>query len=474
LSNGSFKGIQIFSGNARTSGAGIKVWYYSDLIIDDFSMNNMVVGILIETKTGDTASASLKVIISNGTINNILVTTGIGIRVHNGLGGDTYIGPNIVMSNPPASKPSAGIQLEATGHCSIFRVNVTSCDYGLYIVPSTSEDVTYLFVDHSLFDSCGTAGMYINASTATSRVRNLMSVNSWYSGSTSNPGYGIWIAGAGSSTIDSLSFIGARILNNYTHGVYWTYAATDNVSFTDCTISGNSAGSSGAADGINIAANCTNFGIFNSKIGQAGTASNTQRYAINIAAGTSGDFQIIGNDLQPNVTAPYLNYGALTGPGQLIHSNYFGVPSATNPLMTNPLPTQNMFTAGEALSGTIAGPVAVCVWSGTLRVARSSVSGCFPAVGVVQSGVWASGAYVPFLQMGLLTISVSGQQNKRLILGSSGDVVVLSGGPCSGGLLSGVYQRLGMVISSGVGLINVDQYCWSGLPANLMRGAIFL
>jgi hypothetical protein len=384
------------------------------------------------------------------------------------------------MSNPPASMPSAGIQLEASGHCSIFRVNVTSCIYGLYIVPSTSEDVTYLFVDHSLFDSCGTAGLYINASTATSRVRNLMSVNSWYSGSTSNPGYGIWIAGAASSTIDSLSFIGCRILNNYTHGVYWTYAATDNVSFTDCTISGNSLGSSGAADGINIVAGASNFSIMNCKIGQAGTAGNTQRYAIEIAAGAAGDFIIMGNDLQPNAGAgagiPYLHYGALTGAGIVIHSNYEGVGAGIAFRAARPgLAMESRLTLGEACSGTIAGPVAVCVVSGTLMPCRGSLSGRMPAIGFLQSGVWASGTYAPFFQLGMLNISVSGAQNRPLIVGTSGDIVVLSGGPCSAGILSGGrYQRIGTVAASGVGVMLVHQLHCSGLPTAVFGTGPFL
>lgn len=82
--------------------------------------------------------------------------------------------------------------------------------------------------------------------------------------------------------------------------------------------------------------------------------------------------------------------------------------------------------------------------------------------------------YAPFFQLGMLNISVSGQQNKQLIVGTSGDIVVLSGGPCSGGMFSGGrYQRIGVVAASGLGVIVVP-YHRSGLPVAVFGTAIFL
>jgi len=308
--------MQIFSSAARTSGAHINVNLAHDVMIERVDMNNPVVGILVQ-------GASLKVRIDACTINTILVTTGIGIQVNNGLGGDTYIN-RVIMTNPPASKPLAGINLVCSGHTSILQCNVTSCIHGLYINPGANQDVQYIFCDHSLFDSCGSNAMYIfPGAFATARVRSFTAVNSWFAGSTSNPGYGIQIAGGAASVVDDIAFVGCRILSNFTHGVYWTYASAVNISFNDCTIAGNSAGGAGS-DAVNIAANCSFFSFANNKIGQSGTSGNTQRYAVNIAAGTSGNFQFIGNDFAPNLTAPYVLLGALTGISQLWDSNYPG------------------------------------------------------------------------------------------------------------------------------------------------------
>jgi hypothetical protein len=319
-----FLHMQIFAPAARTTGVGINIQYSADFLLEDFAMNNMVIGVQI----GTAANPSLKVHIRNGTINALLVTTGVGIYVLNGLGGDTYI-EDIVMSNAPASKPAAGIRVTQSGHCSILRTNVTSCLIGLDVNPGAAQDVSYMFIDHSLFDSCGTHGARFSPTAATGRIRNVMSVNCWYSGSSTN--YGIEFGGS-SGTLNALSFIGCRILNNYNHGVYISYASARNISFTDCTISGNGTQTTNTYDGINIVANVSGLSVVNCKIGQAGTATSIQRYAINIAAGTSEDIQLIGNDCQPNGTVGThgcINIGTLTGGGNQIILNNPAVPAGS-------------------------------------------------------------------------------------------------------------------------------------------------
>lgn len=314
-----FKDMTIFAPSAHTSGSTININKCNDVYIQDFSINNCFTGVLIQ-------GASIKVYVQNGTINNIYVTTGIGIQINNGAAGDTYI-TDIVMSNPPASKPSAGINILVTGHASLKRCNVTSCNYGLYVNPGASSDVNYLFIDHCLFDSCGAAGAYFYASNATAaRIRSVMSVNSWYSGSAANYGIQFNTAG-GTSILDALSFIGCRILNNYQHGVY--IQAGTNISFTDCTIAGNGQQTINTYDGINIAAGVSSIQVMNCKIGQAGTATNQQRYAINVAAGASAGLVFAYNDCQPNGTLGtngYIQLGAITGGGNVIINNLPVIP----------------------------------------------------------------------------------------------------------------------------------------------------
>ena len=91
-----------------------------------------------------------------------------------------------------------------------------------------------------------------------------------------------------------------------------------------CDIAGNSTASSGVSNGVDIAAGVSGITISYCKIGQTGTASNTQKYAINVAAGASSDLKFTNNDCQPNVTVGtngYVNIGALTGGGNIIRDN---------------------------------------------------------------------------------------------------------------------------------------------------------
>ena len=275
-----FSDIQIFAPSARTTGAGINVRWASDVRINNFSMNNMVTGIRIGDTTG--SKASIKVWIQNGTINNTLVQNGIGIRVDNNLGGDIYIGPNVIMSNPTTGAPFAGIMVGSVGHMSVNRCNITGAINGMVVAPNAGAAANYFFIDHTLFDSNKGMGLWLNGVTSTSKIQNIMSVNSWYSGDSS----GIYTSGTAGATVSAMSFIGCRILNNKKHGITHTFG-TD-LSFTDCTISGNGQAATNTSDGFNIATGVDGWQMMNCRIGRTGTASSDtigrQRYAINIAS----------------------------------------------------------------------------------------------------------------------------------------------------------------------------------------------
>jgi hypothetical protein len=316
-SGGGIRNLSVWCSGARTSGASINVNAMNDAVIQDVVINYCYQGVYIQ-------GSSIKVWIDRVEINNTNSTANAaGILVTNGLAGDTYI-RQVIMSNGTAC--TAGIQITQSGHFAIINCNVTKAVTGLLINPAAATTyVSYGFIEHSLFDSCTTNGMLISPSTsATAMVRSLTFVDSWFSGSTANPGYGIQITTAASAIVDGLNFIGCRVLNNYTHGVYFVASGPTNVSFIDCRICGNSAGSSGAADGVNLAAAVSGITISYCKIGMAGTATNTQRYAINVAAGASSDLKFTNNDCQPNVTVGtngYINLGALTGGGNIIRDN---------------------------------------------------------------------------------------------------------------------------------------------------------
>ena len=312
--------MSIWKSAAGTAGINLKINKCNDVTIRNFVINNGFDGIRV-------LGTSIKVWIENGEINNCGVTTGIGIQVTNGVAGDTYIG-NIVMSNNPANKPAAGIQITETGHLRILGCNVTSFIQGLHVNPGASQDVNYLYIDETLFDSCGTHGAQFSPTNATGRIRSVVSMNSWYAGTTTTGAatFGLEIGpGTAGSTVDGLTFIGARVLNNQRHGVGITYASATNLSFTDCTVSGNGQEGSNTYDAVNVVANVNNLSFVDSKLCQSGTAANQQRHAFNIAAGTSAGIQVVNNQCAPNGTVgaggSYLLIGALTGGNNLIQFN---------------------------------------------------------------------------------------------------------------------------------------------------------
>lgn len=283
------RSMQFFAGVARTAGSFVNVNGANDVIIDDFTMSGHFTGITVQ-------NAAIKVYITRGTIDSAASTSSVGILVSNGAAGDTYIG-DIVMSNG-GTIPLAGIRVQQTGHCRIFGCNVTKCDTGLLIDPGTSQDVTYMFVDDSLFDSGVSNGIKINpANIATARVRSLKFTDCWGAGSSAGVGINLTSQGA-SAVVDDVEFVATRVLNNSSHGV--SHAFGTNIRFIGGSIAGNSTASANAADGVNISAGVTDWSYEGVRIGPVGTATNTQRWAINIGAGASTNYKLLNNDLRGN------------------------------------------------------------------------------------------------------------------------------------------------------------------------------
>ena len=294
-----FRDMEFFAGATQVSGSSfIYTNGAHDILIDRVSFAGWWKGVYI----GPSTTPSLKVVISNSLFNSGVADNGVGIFMDNGLGGDTYIGPWVVMSHNPALQPLAGIQILSSGHFSIAHCNITSCLYGLYLAPKVSADVQYGFVHESLFDSCAIFGAYLYAPNQTpGRLRSIKFTGCWFSGA----GHGVTLYGASTGVIDDISFTDCRVLNNLSNGIWYRFGT--NVRISGCTITGNSQTTNNSYDGINILAGISDFEIIGNRIGMAGTATNTQKYAINVASGASDRYQIMGNDVGGNGTAPYIN-----------------------------------------------------------------------------------------------------------------------------------------------------------------------
>jgi hypothetical protein len=316
-----FRDLQFFASVTRSAGAFINTSGADDFVIERFVMSGAFVGINV----GTAANPTLKVNIKQGVISSTVAATGVGVLVVNGAGGDTYIGPDIIMSNSSGARPLAGIRVQQTGHTRLQGCNVSNCVSGLQIDPQTSQDASYLFVDHCLFDSCGTQGLLVNpANVASARFRSARFDGSWFSGSST--GNGILMSSAGSAAIvDDITFKNCRMLNNGLNGV--SVAFGTNICIDNCSIAGNSVSSSNVSDGIVVSAAITDFRLVDNRVGPVGTATNTQRFGINILAGASDRYIVRQNDLRGNgngagTGGAFFNGG--TGLQQIIGDNLGG------------------------------------------------------------------------------------------------------------------------------------------------------
>ena len=127
----------------------------------------------------------------------------------------------------------------------------------------------------------------------------------------------------------------------------------------------------------------------------------------------------------------------------------------------------------------ISGVRAVAVsQSGNLRVAMAAVSGRMPAIGIVidnrLSGEAANVYTVGQYQFASGMANFSGYLGKKIWVGRSGNVAVLSGTWSSGGYLSGdLGQGVGITFNSGNMIMSMDTVVWSGGPLGAGTGGLW-
>lgn len=298
--NGGIRDLQINAGTTKTAGAAIFYDTYGSCFIDRVAIGGHYIGINL-----DNANV---VRLSNLLIQFIIATNGIGILIDGGI--EQYITQTFIKGVDPSNKCKAAIQVLGTGAMYMDFVSVLFSEAGILMDPTGTDQVNALFFTNCVFDS-GTYGMRA-APGASARVGFLTSTGCSY---TSNSVNGIYLEGSGN--IEDMSFNGDKIINNGQHGVNMANGA--DIFIKGCSILGNSQGSSNTYSGIKVAADKNSFQIVGNRIGQTVSFSNTQKYAIEIAAGTSNKYIIVGNDLTTNATGSISDGG--TGTNKKIVGN---------------------------------------------------------------------------------------------------------------------------------------------------------
>lgn len=286
------------SGTPFTTGAGIAVNGCDNVLVSEVGFVDLFYDVNV---TGAAIKVSIQKTVHYQTNGS---ATSVGVRVSNGAAGDTYIGPDVVMSNGGATRRRASVELIETGHYEITQCNLTGSAQGILIDPGAAQIVAFGFHTNVLCDSCSVNGMSITAPSATSTVKNIHSVNSWYSGTTTGAGLsGVVTSGTAGGIINGISFDNDRFFNNQRHG--FEHGFGTDFSWSNCEMRGNNAVGANLAtgyDGLNIAANVSNWRVLGGKYGGTDTAptGGNQRWGIFIAAGASTSASIIGADLSGN------------------------------------------------------------------------------------------------------------------------------------------------------------------------------
>ena len=249
---------------------------------------------------------------------NVTPATGVGVYM-NGFANDVYLS-DVLMDNPPASQPFAGIRLSSASGIWLTDCDILHAGHGLRVDPPASQTVQWLFALNCAFDSCAIAGVYINASTATSTITGLQFTACWTSsngmtGTTAAVSgiHGLVVLGAAGSTINGLSFVGHRAFVNTGDGMLIN--AGNDILVEAAQASGNSAPPTAAAayQGIAIGGTVNGCQVIGCRSGQMAGFANTQNYGIAVIGATPTNYLIATNDVRSNVAPnPLLDQGTTT------------------------------------------------------------------------------------------------------------------------------------------------------------------
>jgi hypothetical protein len=298
------------SGATQTAGNAINTNGADDVLIRNMLFNNQFVDVNVQNTS---IKVSMQQLVHTHSVNN--GANSVGILVTNGAAGDTYIGPDVVMSDTGSTRRRACVEVVQSGHFELNQCNLTGSAQGLLIDPGANQSAVFGFVNHTLLDSNFVNGCTINATSATSCVvKSIHFVNSWFSGTVSaglggSGAAGFLSTGTAGGVVNGITFTNCRALNNQTHG-YQHGFGTD-FEWIGGRSSGNSAAATTTSSGLSAAAGVSNWGVIGGKWGgsdQVATGGQ-QKYGIEVVAGAGDNIRIIGPDLIGNITQGLL-FGA--------------------------------------------------------------------------------------------------------------------------------------------------------------------
>lgn len=333
------------SSGTNTSGAAITTSGGAAQQVISNQINNACIGINLVGSNAPIARHNYIFGITNSGCEGIVV--GLG-----GLGEattDAHLDVNSIDCGGTAAVPSTGdgIVLLASGGSWISEGEVHGCNRGLVINPGASQTVSWLYCNHTAFDSNADTNILISSSNATGVARGLYFDQCWSgsSGFTTVRGTqaGVTVQ-AGSGTVDGVSFLHQRVYAAGGHG--FDLQGGNHISIRHSTVCGVGNGSATVFALVNVASNLNNVLINDNRLLGACDNVLAGQSAPNgiVLNGSNASTTITGNDLSSGLA---LGVAAIVGnpTNASVVANNTGVDTATNSVasassiaLTSPIP----------------------------------------------------------------------------------------------------------------------------------------
>lgn len=332
-------GISFASRGQQTAGAYVHIGAGSIISLTHFVMTGGAHPIVIDD---DTSS----IFIDHGNFTDTLPGSAT-IEID---GGNDQFLSDLVSDNNPARQSGAGVLITRSGATWIENVDFIHSGNGLAFEPhpGSASQITWMFVQHSSFDSGNGCGVLIDIPNRAA-ARGLTFTDTW----TSTNRDGVCLRGSG--TIDGISFVNHRAFNNAQRGMIWQTG-------TDVSLDGGSQVSGNGSAGVEVGVGVSGWTIRNSRIGQTARFANSQRSSI-LLDGKNDDLAIQDNDLRGS-TGPSIVMRGLPEPHSQIEGNLGFNPRGVRTVAPGPSPwtykagpsAENVsLTGGTVTSVSIAG-----------------------------------------------------------------------------------------------------------------------
>ncbi|HEU5314723.1 MAG TPA: glycosyl hydrolase family 28-related protein [Chloroflexota bacterium] len=294
ITGGGVRQLTITSAEQRTSGIALHVTDASRILVQDVDLHHMFVGCKID---------------GYGAVHHIqrgywsrFAPGGVGLWIDvvadPPRGGNDQLVSQLVIDNTEDldRQPYAGIRLTNTQAVWLTECDVLSCRYGLAVDPEGGPKggvISWLFAQACAFDSCATAGIYVNPALG-AVCKGLSFVNCW--SSSTQRGHGCYVGGP----VDGVELLGHRSLQNDGHGIL-VEAPAANVSVDASTAAGNR--------GSGFVFNAADFAVRGSRSGSTLGFGPSQPAGIHVAS-RAARYLVTDNVLTGNLGRGLLDEGA--------------------------------------------------------------------------------------------------------------------------------------------------------------------